>query len=375
MNVALVSSRFAPEVGGLETHVRELATRLAGRGVSVEVLTQTANTALPTAGEQDGYIVRRFPVVVTSDNYALALGLPAFLARNRRRYDLVHVHNYHALAALGGALAAGHLPVVFTPHYHGVGHSPLRSALHRPYRLAGRWLFRRSDRVVCVSHAEQSLVVRHFPETAGRIAVIPNGVDTTDLTSAAPYDVPGHVVLSVGRLESYKNVDAIIGAMRELDGSYVLRIVGEGPDGGRLRRLAEASALGSRVELLGRLDRASLCRWYRTAAVYVNVSSQEAFGIGALEALAGGAAVVLSDIPAHREVAASYAKQRGHVLSEPRDPARLAGAIVASAQQRSDDVPAVALPSWDAVADETAALYLSTIEHRPGRRAESLRVA
>jgi glycosyltransferase involved in cell wall biosynthesis len=370
LNVALVSSRFAPEMGGLETHVRELATRLALRGFSVEVLTQTADRSLPACDHQDGFVVRRFPVVVASENYAFAPGLPLFLARHRPRYELIHAHNYHALAALGGALAAGGRPFVFTPHYHGVGHSPLRSVLHRPYRLAGRWLFSRSSRVICVSHAEASLVVRHFPAIAPRIAVIPNGVDMSDLTTAAPYDTRERVVLTVGRLERYKNVEAVIAAMGELDETYVLRIVGDGPDAPRLRDRAAACGLGGRVELLGRLDREMLCRWYRTAAVYVNMSSQEAFGIGALEALTGGAAVVLSNIPAHREVARLYAGARGYVVADLHSPARLADTIATAARSRSRNEAAAALPSWDDVADETAELYLSAVGHKLSRRRE-----
>ena len=230
--------------------------------------------------------------------------------------------------------------------------------------------------MICVSHAEASLVVRHFPAIAPRIVVIPNGVDTSDLTTAVPYDTPQRVVLTVGRLERYKNVEAVIAAMSELDESYVLRIVGDGPDAPRLRARTEACGLGRRVALLGRLDRATLCRWYRTAAVYVNLSSQEAFGIGALEALAGGAAVVLSDIPAHREVAQRYAGDRGHVMAGPHTPARLAGAIATAARSPARDVAAAALPSWDDVADETAELYLSTVAHQlPPRREESPQVA
>ena len=115
MNLALVTSRFAPELGGLETHVRELAAGLARRGFVVDVLTQTADRSLPACEHQDGYVVRRFPVVVASENYAFAPGLPLFLARDRPRYDLIHAHNYHALAALAAAVAAGGRPVVSPP--------------------------------------------------------------------------------------------------------------------------------------------------------------------------------------------------------------------------------------------------------------------
>lgn len=356
-----MAPRFSPDIGGVETHVRELATRLADRGMCVEVLTQTPNRSLPTQDKLGHVIVRRFPVVLRSDNYAVSWRLPLFIARNRWRYDLIHVHNYHAVPALAAALLAGERPVVFTPHYHGIGHSTVRSILHRPYRLVGRQLFGRSNQVICVSHAEASLVARHFPEAASKTKVIPNGVDTSDLTAAVPFDVREHVVLSVGRLESYKKVSAVISAMSVLDDSYVLRIVGEGPDWARLRRQVSTLGLEARVGFLGRVDRASLCRWYRTASVCVSVSSQEAFGIIALEALASGAAVVLSDIPAHREILELYAGGGGRILRPPFSPSRLAAMIATAAGERHETPPSLPIPSWDAVADATADLYASTV--------------
>ena len=409
LRLALVSPRFSPAVGGLETHVLELGRRLAARGVDVEVLTQTDDPALPAVERLAGVTVRRFPVVVPSTNFAVALGLPRFLARQRARYDLVHVHNYHALPALGGALLAGDRPVVFTPHYHGTGHSPLRAALHRPYRLAGRRLFDRADHVVCVSQAEAELVGRHFPEAVAKITVVPNGVDAAAIETAVPYPsdarrrVPAtrgavapardreRLVLSVGRLEAYKNVDAVVRALGELDDSYRLVVVGDGPAAARLRA-SVAPALVDRVQFVGRIDRASLCRWYRTAAVYVNASDHEAFGIGALEALAGGAAVVLSDIPAHREVAERYAGARGRLVDRPCEPPRLAAAIRAAAQRREAAVPdhagpgeaavpdhagpgeaALLLPTWDEVADRTLDLYLSALGRSTSRQRMEVR--
>lgn len=366
MKIALVTPRFAPDIGGLETHVRELATRFANRGISVEVLTQTADRSLPREDRRDNLIIRRFPVVFRSDNYAVSWRLPLFIARNRRRYDLIHVHNYQALPALSGALLAGDRPVVFTPHYHGVGHSAFRSGLHRPYRLLGRRLFARSDQVICVSHAEASLVIRHFPAVAPKIEVIPNGVDTLELSTAEPFDGCGRVVLSVGRLESYKNVDTVIGAMSELDSSYGLRIVGEGPDEDRLRRQVTTSSLQSRVEFLKRVDRQSLCRWYRTASVYVNMSGREAFGISALEAIASGASVVLSDIPAHREILSAYGGDRGCLVRLPVNRARLAASIAAAEHGHGDECAPPLPPSWDRVAQETTDLYTSVI--RRGHR-------
>ena len=48
-----------------------------------------------------------------------------------------------------------------------------------------------------------------------------------------------------------------------------------------------------------------LRRWQRTADVVVSLSTRESFGLSLAEGIAAGAAIVASEIPAHREMAAA----------------------------------------------------------------------
>ena len=367
MRIALVAPRFAPDIGGVETHVRELAMRFSGWGMRVEVLTQTANRELPRQDKIGDVNIRRFPVLVRSKDYAAAPSLPVFMAFNRLRYDLIHIHNYHALPAVNAALVTGDRPLVFTPHYHGVGHSKFSNAMHYPYRLVGLALFRKCDQVICVSDSERDLLVRHFPDVAPKVKVVPNGIGTHDIVVASPFDMQGRVVLTVGRLEKYKQVDVVVRAMELLDSSYVLRVIGRGSEEARLRRQVQERDLGSRVEFLGQIDRAALCRWYRTARVYVSASTKEAFGISPLEALVGGASVVLSDIPAHREILERDRKSRGVMMHGPLTPATVARAIEAAARAFDEPTVVPTPQSWDSVAKQTAEIYLGAIQRRHRR--------
>lgn len=354
MRIAYVSPRYAPFVGGVETHVAQLAQRAATEGHHVEVLTQEADRRLPALQVLQGVTVRRFAVPLPSQNYAFAPGLWAYLARTRRQYDVVHAHSYHALPSLGAAVA-GCRPLVFTPHYHGTGHSPLRRLLHMPYRLAGASIFRRASRVICVSHAEAALVRQHFPQTALRVAVIPNGVDVAALREAQPYHEAGTTILSVGRLEEYKNVHLTIAALAHLDDTFVLRVAGDGPARPGLEELVARLGLQGRVRFLGRVSDMELRRWFRSAGVYISMSSHEAFGITLYEALAAGSRVVAADIPAYREVGAG---QEGVTLV-PLDltPQGLAQAILCVAAREQGCAPASDVPSWDAVARQTLRMY------------------
>src|SRR4051812_39136192 len=101
--IAFVTPLYFPVGGGVESHVEQLAQRLAERGDRVDVLTQTADPTLPERETRDGVTVRRFRVPMRSQHYAWAPGLGRHLSAHGDEYDLVHSHNYHALPALAAA--------------------------------------------------------------------------------------------------------------------------------------------------------------------------------------------------------------------------------------------------------------------------------
>jgi glycosyltransferase involved in cell wall biosynthesis len=336
----------------VETHVARLASGLAARGCGIDVLTQ-AQTPADAGRSRDGDVeVLRFPRVVRSDHYPIAPGLWRFLRCHRGGYDIVHAHNYHALPSLAAALV-DHPGFVFTPHYHGTGHSPIARALHVPYRLPGSAIFRRARRVLCVSHAEAALVRSDFPAAARKTEVIPNGVDLEAIEAAEPFASERHVVLSAGRLETYKRVDVLIEAMRSLDERYELRVLGDGPHAAELRRVRDRLGLEARVTFMGRVTRGELLRWLKTASTFVSLSANEAFGIAAAEGLAAGAGLVVSDIPAHRELAPSP----GALVPLDAAPQAVATAIERNGRTSAATVAEGTLLSWDDVAERVLDQY------------------
>jgi glycosyltransferase involved in cell wall biosynthesis len=213
-----------------------------------------------------------------------------------------------------------------------------------------------------VSHAEAGMIRRDFARLSTPITVIPNGVDVAGLRAAEPKNVGVRAVLSAGRLEGYKNFAASIRAMRHLPETFGLFIAGEGPHRPALERLTRQLALQRRVRFLGQLAPSELHRWMRTADVYVHLSPRECFGITVLEALVAGAAVVASDIPAHREVLGGRRADGVAFLPPSAEPPALAAAIRRLADgRRSHEAPEA--PTWDYVAEQHLRLYRSL----PGR--------
>jgi glycosyltransferase involved in cell wall biosynthesis len=215
--------------------------------------------------------------------------------------------------------------------------------------------------VICVSSAEAALVRQHFPWVGDRITVIPNGVDVSAVRAALPFPEQRTVLLSVGRLETYKNVQHTIQALAHLESTYILRIIGDGPDRTRLEQLTKRLGLQDRVAFLGEVRDEDVRRWFRTARVYVSMSTHEAFGITLYEALAAGTNVVASDIPAYCDVADSAPERV--TLVKPRVPSiMLARLIQAMAEQSTLEVTTPVLPSWLTVAERTLVLYQSLMD-------------
>ena len=134
--------------------------------------------------------------------------------------------------------------------------------------------------------------------------------------ASPPPGTPDRYGLFVGTLEPRKNLATLLAAWRELRadrddaGGGAPPLLIAGPRGWRARdlrrQLAEAEREGW-LRYLGYVTPAELAALYRGAAVVALPSLYEGFGMPAVEALAAGAPLVLSDLPVFREVAGDAA--------------------------------------------------------------------
>ena len=90
-------------------------------------------------------------------------------------------------------------------------------------------------------------------------------------------------VLSVGRLDLWKRLDLLLGGARLTPGLEVV-IAGDGPDRGRLERLARELGLTDRVRFLGRVSEETLTDLYATCRAVFYAPMDEDFGMVPLEA-------------------------------------------------------------------------------------------
>lgn len=178
---------------------------------------------------------------------------------------------------------------------------------------------RRADAIVVVSHALRDEVAADLPRLAPKLTVIPCGAPTLPApgpTPSALTPVPRRFVVSIANDAPHKQIDATVlayaRAFADASEEHVPSLVLAGfiPEHRRAnQRASVAPHLRDKLRYLGPVtDRRDISWLLHHAQGYVSSSSLESFGLVTLEAGSAGCPLVLTDIPAHREVAGNHAR-------------------------------------------------------------------
>jgi glycosyltransferase involved in cell wall biosynthesis len=191
---------------------------------------------------------------------------------------------------------------VFTPHYHGTGHTFIRALLHKPYKFLGKTIFEKADKIVCVSNYEKSLIANRFKVDEEKIVVIPNGVNLEEFRVLKRTKKKNYkTILCVGRLEKYKGIQYLIEVLPLLENDVVLEVVGKGPYKENLVKLAKKLNVTEHVKFFQELPRSKLLQKYADSDLFVLLSRYEAYGISVAEALASGIPCIVAKTSALQE--------------------------------------------------------------------------
>lgn len=297
----LVTNDFPPRAGGIQSYVKSLAERLPERDLVVY--------APCWAGDAEFDARQPFPVF----RHPASLMLP-FGAVRRRAAELVRDHRIRAiwygaaapLSLLTPALRAeGVVRTVASTHGHEVGWSMVPGA-----RRALRRIGRTNDVITFVSHyARHRISAALGPQAA--LEYLPPGVRTETFRPdpvaremiRAKYGLgKSPLLLSVSRLVARKGQDTLIRAVPAIVSRVPdlrLLIVGDGPDGQRLRELVRVIGLDDCVVFAGSVPWPELPAHYAAADVFAmpcrtrgSGLDVEGLGIVFLEASASGLPVI-----------------------------------------------------------------------------------
>lgn len=158
------------------------------------------------------------------------------------------------------------------------------------------WVYKKSDKVVAVSHGVRADILQRFKVESGKVVTIHNPVlDETQLIprgSKSGFSKPPKIV-ALGRLTREKGFDVLIEAMCQVSKPWQLEIWGDGEDKAVLQSQIFARGLQEHIRLCGHSSQP--LEILRQADVFVLSSRYEGFGLVLVEALACGCRIVASD--------------------------------------------------------------------------------
>ncbi len=294
MKILSITPTYYPEVGGIESVVRELAMRISAGGTQVDVAHVSPKHPAFSKRRVDGLDVYCVPVWGNRlVGYARGFGQLA------AGYDLLHVHDPQLMMLTANVLLqCRRIPAILSTH-GGFRHTRKHQAFkwaHEHFLM--RPLLRHYRRVLAVS-ASDADYFRHF---SARVHTAENGIAYAKFQRGRTTGTPDPTRwIYWGRWSRNKRIDAVIDAvMLARDHGIGINLLIAGPDfdqlGDGFKARIEALRLGDVVRLHPYIEDERLMEELRHRAVFVTGSEYEGFGVGILEAMAAGKIVACRDM-------------------------------------------------------------------------------
>ena len=306
--------------GGMNVYVRQLAAALGDLGMQIDIFTRehadVANrieTIGPNvrvihikAGEPEAHLGELYAHLPEFLNQ-----LNAFREEEGLKYDVVHSH-YWLSSWIGRELSLEMgVPHVVTFHTLGLIKMQSRAGeveqAERPVVEAE--VMATADRIIAFSPHERDAMARLYGADAGKVSLVPCGVD---LSVFRPLDRDSvrarlglngdKILLYVGRIEPLKGLDLLVETAAQMDSQDGVRVMVVGADVNgdreldRVKQLARERDLEDKIDFVGQVDHKELPLYYNAADVCVVPSYYESFGLVALEAMACGTPVVATRV-------------------------------------------------------------------------------
>lgn len=286
----LVARVHAPDEGGVQTYVSEVASAYAAMGWRVTLFAKSS--AGPRRVQADGvHLIDVGPASMLIVYLRLFRAMAAVWWRGERP-ALIHACTWRA--ALPALAFGGRL--VVTVHGREVG---------RPKGLAFlllRLVLSRTERIVAVSDSTKTLLTGRLPGLAARCVTAWNGVRIPQ-GSAHRNGAEPAALLTVCRLVPRKNVPAAVAAVAAAvrQGSDLrYAIVGRGVDLVRVRERVRSYGLEEVVRTPGFVSEQELERHYAEADIFLHPqialedgAEMEGFGLSVADAMAHGLACIV----------------------------------------------------------------------------------
>ncbi len=317
VSVLLVTYTYPPVVGGSEIEAQRVAAGLRSRGHAVRVLTGWLESAGQAAEWVDPLgvpvrsLARAWREPWRGRIFAAAAAWRLWI--DSRGYDIAYFLMPGLQVTLGAPLARLLGKRVFMKFSGSNTIRPLRVSKLGRLQL---WVLERAAERIMVLNAAMMEEAAEAGFDAAKLCWMPNPVDTdffspvgddarVGIRSRLGISPQAEAVLFVGRLASEKELTSLVEAFALVAATRrdaQLILVGDGPERASLERQVLRAGLRERVRFTGMVSSPEVRDWMRAANLLVLVSSLEGFSCVLVEAMSCALPVVVSDIPANRQL-------------------------------------------------------------------------
>lgn len=289
MKVLQIGKYYSPYKGGIETVVQNLSEGLVQQGNKVSVI--CANTKLERENDEiKGVDILRLPRLGVFASQPLLMSARTEIKRHMKSFDLLHFHGPNPLIEMMAMTLPKTVPWVLTYHSDIIKQKILGTA-YKPFLK--KFLERVDAIVVASKEAIETSPI--LPEYRKKCHVIPFGISEERFLKNK--EVEGFIeeykksyspyALFTGRLVSYKGVDVLLAAWKEVEGKLVL--VGNGPLKESLLQQAKNLGIEDKVFFLGHVGGDNeFSALFHSCEFFIlpSITRAEAFGMVMLEAMA-----------------------------------------------------------------------------------------
>jgi len=332
LKILQVAPRTIPAIGGVELVTAMISKKLVEMGHEVTLvvlnsldqrdcgfgityqkpflITKPIGPLLPPEEYWNGVRILRFPSKAQLLSYYWSPGMLSWLIKNIKYFDIAHTHclrfSNNEFTAIAHLLNKRRIPLVITCHdvvqrisENSRSWSSIIDGFY--IRTIGRILLNLFSRFIALTHTNAIDHIKYLSIDPKKIKIIPNGIELEKYNDLPiPTDLreklgsPETVILFIGRFVNHKNPDKLILAFKNITKRYGhIHLVMIGKDYGMLNYCKSlVSPLNNQITFYENASEDTKLKALALADICVIPSSNEGFGIVALEAQASGVPVI-----------------------------------------------------------------------------------
>ena len=309
MNIGIFSDTYFPQLNGVATSIRTLATALEARGHNVYIFTPSD----PRCHEgYDTLNVHRLPSIPVRfvQDYRAGYVFSPFLAKKivDLELDIIHTQTEFCLGALGRFISTTQgIPLVHTYHTMYEDYTHYIGLISKEMVRDFSGIYCNKATVIIAPTRKTEQLLKGYGVTKP-ISIIPTGINTShfhknnfkpeeilELRKSLGLEADTPVIVSIGRIAKEKSIDVVIGALPALIEKLPdlkMVIVGEGNEIENLSQFAESLGVRDHIMFTGGKPWDEIGKYYQLGNVFCSASVSETQGLTFAEAMAAGVPVV-----------------------------------------------------------------------------------